>query len=426
MKKTITILSFSVIFLLIFSLALVAARPKWKPIEPTCPITQDTDIVFYGENAFSAVGDLSESWITHFLNWWNAQDNDFQYLELSTDDVINCNFDDYPNLKVYIQPGGNAYQQQRYLGSEGKQNLINYINSGKGYVGICAGYYYVAGDYYWEGSYYDHSDLLGIYPTLEGSIQEIADYPDYSMTSLDNGFNAIYYGGPTIGYEQTSINSVLGIIDSSFNYRNLPAVIKNNNMLLTSVHLEAYENDGITGLTTEDRTENYKYLANLINEVSETTFNVPAYGEVEPPIPSDDFFFDGFEEGFDWATYGEGTPWTISTDTAYEGTFSARAKKTGAGDYSYMEKEIPECNATLTFNYKRKLVGLDAADDFAVSYQNGDWIDVEHLGRSTGRDSSFLSKSFVIPNTSTKIRFACEVGAVSEKCYVDNVELVCK
>ena len=62
----------SIIFLLAFSLVLVEARPKWKdPPAPTCPITSDTDIVFYGENRFSAVGDLSESWINHFLSWWD-------------------------------------------------------------------------------------------------------------------------------------------------------------------------------------------------------------------------------------------------------------------------------------------------------------------------------------------------------------------
>ena len=95
---------------------------------------------------------------------------------------------------------------------------------------------------------------------------------------MSNGRNAIYYGGPTIGWRQTSLPQ-LGVKDASFASipGELPAIIKYDNMLLTSVHLEAYENEGITGLSTSDRTENYKYLANLINEVSGTSFFVPSY-----------------------------------------------------------------------------------------------------------------------------------------------------
>jgi len=502
-------------FILLVSLGIfVSAVPWWKQTDP-CPIKDTTDVVFYGDTGFGGVGDLSRSWIISFLDWWKLQDPSLDYVELDSDDVReDCNLNEFPNLKLYIQPGGNAYYQQRTLDNEGKQKILNFIDSGKAYLGICAGFYYAAKNYYWQDDYYDWPDLLGVYPTVEGSIREIADYdenPGYALTSLDNGFNAIYYGGPTRGYEYTSLDSPGEVIAKYIETGNeMPALIKYNNLLLSSVHLEAYENDGVSGLSTEDRLENYKLLANLINDVAETTFYVPDY--TNPPIcgndlketgeacdgndlaektcqglgfdggdlsclddcsdfdtiqcfnlpsqcndgidndedglidyPNDpgcefledddetditgpvEILFDGFEDGNlnEWSVYGTGKPWSVSTDTSYKGIWSARAKKTGAGDDSFMEILIDVSKySSVNFEYYRKLVGLDTADDFEVQYFNGIWHSVEHLGTARASDSNFKFKSFEIPNTTTKIRFKCECGAVSEKCYVDNVKII--
>ena len=97
------------------------------------------------------------------------------------------------------------------------------------------------------------------------------------MTALGNGRNAIYYGGPTIGLQHTSLASLAGEKTASFVSIDgeLPAVIIYGNLLLTSVHLEAFEGDESTGLGTADRIENYRYLATLINRVARTNFAVP-------------------------------------------------------------------------------------------------------------------------------------------------------
>jgi len=282
MKKSVILFVFSLVFVLLAAFA-VAAKP---PTQPVCPIKSDTNIVFYGETGWGGVGDLSRSWVIHFLDWWKTQDPSINYVELdSTDIKTDCNLTSFPNLKIYIQPGGDAYKQQNKLGSAGKQKIIEYIDSGKGYSGICAGFYYTASDYYWQDEYYAHPYLLGKYPTVEGSIREIADYdksPGYAITPLSNGFNVVYYGGPTRGYEYTPLSSPGEFIATFSAYGNgLPAIIKYNNMLLNSVHLEAYENDGISGLTTEQRIENYKLYANLLNQIAGTNFYVPPYNN--PP-----------------------------------------------------------------------------------------------------------------------------------------------
>jgi len=503
--------------LVTISIVFVTATPRWKT--NPCPINSDTNIVFYGETGFGGVGTLSRSWVIHFLNWWEQQNPSINYVELDSGDIkSDCNLNDYPNIKVYIQPGGDAYKMQNKLDSAGRTAITNYINSGKGYLGVCAGFYYTANDYYWQGKYYNWPEMLDYYPaTVEGSITDIADYegnPDHKLTPLSNGFNAIYYGGPTIGWRDTQ-GPAPGETLATFSEisGDLPAIIKyNGNALLTSVHLEAFENDGIDGLSTTDRVENYKLLANLLNEVSGTNFNVPPYtnppvcgnnqkevGEVcdgtdlggqtcqtqgfddgtlsclsdclgfdtsacitlpkqcndnidndgdnltdypadlgcDSPLDEDETDYtgpvellsDSFEDGnlVGWSLSGTGTPWTASTDTAYEGSWSARAKKTGVSQDSFMEISIPDsCSNTLKFEYYRKLVGLDVADDFEVQYLDSSWISVEHLGSGSENNANFLFKSFTIPNTATKVRFKCECGAVSEKCYIDNVKITCE
>jgi hypothetical protein len=139
--------------------------------------------------------------------------------------------------------------------------------------------------------------------------------------------------------------------------------------------------------------------------------------------------YEDFETGNlgGWLLTGPGEPWEASTESPYQGTFSARAMGTGVSQNSYIEKEITQsCTGILTFEYYRMLVGLDGLDDFAASYYDNGWIDVEHLGDAVGRESSYSHKNFEIPSTATKIRFMCECGGVSEKCFVDNVKLLCQ
>ncbi|MDP2926412.1 MAG: hypothetical protein Q8N99_08595 [Nanoarchaeota archaeon] len=271
---------FLILGLVLISIAavnVVLAKPLTQSV---CPILSDTNVVIYGDTGFGGVGDISKSWITHFMDWWKSYDPSIKYVFLDKTDVkTDCNLANYPNVKVYIQPGGNAYYQQNSLSIAGKNNIKNYISSGKGYVGICAGFYYTALDYYWQGSYYNWPDLLGLYPTVEGSITDIADYdqnPGYALTSVSNGEQMIYYGGPTRGWRQTPTdypgNALLTYTSIP---NNLPASIKYNNMLLMSVHAEAYENDGITGLSTEQRIRNYIWFANAINSVAGTNFITP-------------------------------------------------------------------------------------------------------------------------------------------------------
>ena len=459
---------FLLFIVLFISLTILVSAAKVPPTNP-CPIQADTNVVFYGETGFGGVGDLSRSWITHFFDWWKQQDPSIKYVILDSGDVkYDCNLNNYPNVKVYVQPGGNAYYQQKKLGTAGKTNINSYIDSGRGYVGICAGFFYAAGDYYWQGQYYNRPDLLGKFPTVEGSITDIADYdqnPGYALTSVSNGNSMIYYGGPTRGWRQTSSTFPGQALLSFTNIPgDLPASIESDNMLLMTAHAEAYENDGIQGLTTDQRVNNYIWFANSINSVAGTNFNVPlppTYecsdgldndGDTFVDYPNDpgcssandlneidsisgEIFFDDFETGTlnGWTTTSASgaSKWIASTASPFQGTYSVYSKPTSTTNpASVLEKQVDTSGySNLKFSYYRKLVGLDSADEFQAEWYDGtSWAIIEQTGSNSANDAGYIYKEFILPlsagnNPGFKIKFECTAGAVSEYCLVDNVKV---
>ncbi len=405
-----------------------------------CPIAQSTDFVIYGQTLKGGVGTSSKSWMTHFFAWWQAQDPDVHYQFLSAAEAQACASlrTSYPNLKMWVQPGGDAYDQQSALGAAGKANIAAFIAAGGAYFGACAGAYYAAPDYWWEGKYYAHPYLLGAYPaTVEGAISAIAPWPGHALTTLSNGRHAIYYGGPTIGLSHTSSASLVGQEDATFADigGGLPAVIAWNKILLTSVHLEAFEGDGITELTTADREANYAYLAGLINRAGGTAFQVPSGpGPTPTPTPTDpggsvppgQLIADGFENGLaGWVVSGTGSPWTVSTADPRTGTRHALAKQPGVSTPTYLERSFDlSAYSGATLTYFRKRIGLDGPDEFAVEYFDGAWHSLEATGAASANDSAYSRMSFPLPKQATRVRFVCMAGAVSEKCEVDDVSLL--
>jgi hypothetical protein len=124
------------------------------------------------------------------------------------------------------------------------------------------------------GTLYKWSDLLGKYPTVEGPISSIAEYPAYNVTRMSNGLKMIYYGGPTRGWQQTPHDTPGKVLLTYANMpNNLPAAVAAGQMLFLGVHPEAYENWGVSGLTTEQRIANYNWLANQISNLLDSTLH---------------------------------------------------------------------------------------------------------------------------------------------------------
>lgn len=136
--------------------------------------------------------------------------------------------------------------------------------------------------------------------------------------------------------------------------------------------------------------------------------------------------FDDFESGFNWTTSGTDT-WVRVTTNPYSPIYHAEVSSTG-GD-AYITKNVSTVGySNVGFSYVRKLVGVDTADEFAAQWWDGGaWNTVEATGTAS-EDGGYVVRSFALNgyadnNAALRLRFLCNVGAVSEYCRVDNVLL---
>jgi glutamine amidotransferase-like uncharacterized protein len=282
-----------------------------------CPITNTTNIVY---SIAEGVGPASRIWVQDLLWWWQQQgDARLDYLALSGRDLQNCDLASFPNLKVYINPGGDAYSQLSDMGVEGRDHVISFVERGQqeggessAYVGFCAGGYIAAHDYLWETMYegpgyynFEETPPLSIFPfTLEGSIVDINDdqFGDqygskFRLVNVSNGQKMLYYGGSTFGYSGTGdpTNPSSELYDPEvevlvyytdfygFQAHNIPAAWRYRNVVMTSVHPEAdnctYAQDSDCppsgSIPTENILQNRAWLGAYINEAAKTNFRIP-------------------------------------------------------------------------------------------------------------------------------------------------------
>ena len=122
-----------------------------------CPLRDDTNVVF---SIATGVGPGSRVWVEDFLWWWaSANEGALRYQSLVEQDIQSCSLADFPNLRLYINPGGNAYNQLSALQKQGVENVKAFVNrdqAAKGtssYAGFCAGAYMAAHDFIWESKY---------------------------------------------------------------------------------------------------------------------------------------------------------------------------------------------------------------------------------------------------------------------------------
>ena len=172
-------LSISGLFVLLHFLALYHSSGA------VCPITDDISIIY---SIVNGVGPASKIWVEDLLWWWQTYDPSVRYLGMSAEAMQACDLASFPNLKVYINPGGDAYSQLTALGTEGAAHIKNFVTrdqskSSSAYVGFCAGGYIASHDYLWETIYegpgyynYVETPPLSLFPhTVEGSIVDIND-----------------------------------------------------------------------------------------------------------------------------------------------------------------------------------------------------------------------------------------------------------
>ena len=160
--------------------------------EAKCRIKPSTTVAYYGGHG--ATSDC-QSWEDHFFSWWATAEPRVVHAKVLPSELKECDDLAQTNVTLWVQPGGNAYDQQASLGAEGKANLLRFIRAGQGqqqgeratYLGTCAGFFLTASSYWWEGQQFSWPNMLGITPELEGSITTIWDDatpPGYVVTNV--------------------------------------------------------------------------------------------------------------------------------------------------------------------------------------------------------------------------------------------------
>lgn len=147
-------------------------------------------------------------------------------------------------------------------------------------------------------------------------------------------------------------------------------------------------------------------------------------------------FSDGFESGTlnGWVlTVNNNSTtdyWTANVTDPFIGNWHAQSRPTDNSPQpaSVMEKNAgTESYSNITFSYYRKLVGLDASDEFRTRWFNGTtWFILENSPEKSINDMNYSFRSYSLPasannNPNLKIRFECSASISNEYCRVDNV-----
>jgi glutamine amidotransferase-like uncharacterized protein len=181
-----------------------------------------------------------------FLNWKGVSHN-----RVTAKDVNTIALKDF--YKAICFPGGNADYYNADINTSGVQNIQNLISNGGSYIGMCAGAEFACDKLVWQGYTIDYP--LNLFQgKAVGPIDEIAVWPDYSMTTLSMNLedeinlfepkneDILYWGGTVFNaYSTTNVDTV-ATYDSFFDK---PAIIKftygNGRVLLIGPHPEIEE-----------------------------------------------------------------------------------------------------------------------------------------------------------------------------------------
>ena len=78
--------------------------------EAACPLTAATTVAYFAGHGATAD---CQGWEKHFFDWWAGSEPRIVVQRMTATATKNCELERYPNLKLWVQPGGNAYDQQK-------------------------------------------------------------------------------------------------------------------------------------------------------------------------------------------------------------------------------------------------------------------------------------------------------------------------
>lgn len=317
----------------------------------------------------------------YFLDW-----KGMSWLEC--DDTYIENNDLVEKFGAIHFPGGDSGQYNADINTVGMQNIREFVDSGGGYIGICAGGYFACDRIIWEGNPFDNPlDLFN--GVGYGAIDEIIPWPGYTMTTinmnLSNPINQyepsteyiMYYGGAAFYPDPGQEMNIIGTYDLfnddaaiiNFNYGN-------GRVLLFGPHPEIEEDSARDGVTFADDLEDLGTDWNLlwtcmdwimgwpiseppdnlspeIPEISGTTSGEVGieyeytFVTIDPESEEISFYIEwGDGQTEEWiGPYGSGEEVILEHSWSDNGTYTIRAKAKDCNDFESdwgtLEIEMP-------------------------------------------------------------------------------------
>lgn len=128
---------------------------------------------------------------------------------------------------VLIQPGGSASEQAKMLGEEGRQRIQQFVKSGGGFIGICAGAYLASIEYPWSLGLLDAHVLdRAHWARGEGTVQlRITSAGKSALGAKSESCSIHYENGPLLGpgeHEDVSDYELLAAFDSEIRKNDAP------------------------------------------------------------------------------------------------------------------------------------------------------------------------------------------------------------
>ena len=268
-------------------------------VSAKCSLSSDVDVVVYSATGEGGVGDNSDRWTRMFFSWLSNANSGLKVefvvdpREISAYYTDGCKLRDFTSLKLWVSPGGSADNQTASLGPGGRDNILDFADTPQGHImATCAGFYYMAGSYWWYNEFFPINWAPHFWPTVEGPISDIAAYPLYSPVKLSDGRTVLYWGGPTIGMNNTAgavPNGGVELVafDAPFLPRSLGAAFSyvgaHVKALFNSPHPEAVAGSGISCspplpsgcITSQDQLANWKWLAAAVNSLTGEKWIIP-------------------------------------------------------------------------------------------------------------------------------------------------------
>lgn len=168
------------VFLAVLGLALVTAVSTVKAPSPV-------RIAVYSQHTPFGASLQSAGALKAMFEWMGAE-----VTSVYAADILTPGFLTTDNFDVLVMPGGYAVYYKIALGMTGVQNIQDFVSSGGGYIGVCAGAFFATEDFYWYGKYFDYDGIiLGLFPGEgDGPVPELVPaYPD-PVRPVDAGFLA--------------------------------------------------------------------------------------------------------------------------------------------------------------------------------------------------------------------------------------------